>query len=493
MTAPSRSSALVPPLGSDAVWAAGWTPAEARLGVDQWKRGTFRWAWQLGIDSLSHPAIKCAEADRSAEAESLPWDVGGPDRAPGRIEKEAAAQLFDLHLRRLIRSTLFDLGMFGMSVWHHPLTIDPETLRTEIAPLTIGPGDGAWAQPIGGVQRWPLSAVGWTAYPLLGVLGYYAIGLGGERIQLPRPGETSEEWTVVGRGDMPHVVDAAIVALDMPFTGGMLTMRARNNLGISAGRASPIGYLPDDEAVNGAIGKEAQLTLAGMGEEQAAALFPAGMKVDKFELTTVGAAEYFHTDLLDLLMLVSMVLRGHAGALAKLDAQYQPKAGQEENLPQALVRRDVTSIERAASGIFAMLALRNAGLPAERAPKLCGHLPDADQAARIEAEQKRQITEAEKLAKFHNAVSVERANGFQFIGPEGQKRLEAIAKRCGVEAPILPPQGLPPALVKLPPSTTTLEPENEIPKPKDAPGAAPTPSTPEKAPAVAPASSPAAG
>lgn len=474
---------LVPPLGSDAVWAAGWTPQEARLAVDQFKRGsTMRWAWQLAIDATSYPPIKAALEQRLAIPSGLPWTVEGGDRAPARIEREAAEEIWTEHLERLVDSTLIDVAMLGLCVWHHPLVVDPETLRTSVAPyfpgqiadMTLSPP----GVPVGGIMRWPLSAVGYTPYPLRGVIGYYAIAQGAQFIQLPRPGTTSSEWTVIGTGkggDQPHL-RGAVVALDMPFTAGMLALRARSNLGVSAGRASPVGNLPpgvpmrttDDKGnpVRG-IAEDAADTLAAMGTEQTAALFPDGMKIAPFELTTTGAAAYFHGDLMDSLLMVALAILNHGGSIAKTDAQYRSEGGREVDVPESLNRRDVNAFERGANGLFAMLAKLNAGLPPARAPKLNGHLPDADQAERIKAKQEQDLREGEKIAKAHNAVAVERANGFDFQPtPEGQARLDAIFRACGCkDSPTIPTKGLPPALVKLPTTETTLTPETALPLP----------------------------
>jgi len=445
--APSKKvSALVPPLGSDAVWAAGWTPAEARLAVDQYKRGTFSWGWQLSIDATGYPPIKAALDQRRAAPEGLPWEVvAAPAPAAAEVELEIARALYREHLARLLTSSLRDLAMCGLFVWYHPLVVDHDTLRTMVAPYQP-PDQSMPSAPVGGVQRWPISAVGYTAYPMRGVCGYYAITQGGQLIQLPRPGTTEGDWTVGGDGDLPHL-DAAICALDMEFTAGMLARRARSNLGVSAGKASPVGNMPPgvpvhttDDAGNPVQGpgEAAAATLAGLGTEQTAALFPDGFQLGKFELTTTGAAEYFATDLRDSLLMVSLAVMGHGGALGKQDAQYQSQEGREVDVPAALNRRDVRDVERAANGLFAMLARLNSGLPAELAPKLDGHLPDADQADRIAAQQAQEQAEAAKWLKFHEVVAAERANGFDFVGLEGQARLDEIALRCGVTAPRLP-------------------------------------------------------
>jgi hypothetical protein len=435
---PSQSAVAVPPLGSDAVWAAGWTPAEARLSVDQFKRGTFRWGWQLGIDCTSYPPIKCALDQRLATPCGLPFEVTGPTRAPARFETEAARRRWHKHINRLKRSTLRDLAMFGLSVWHHPLAVDGETGRVEVAPFVQGQkfnpdqtGGGldlsAWGVDYGGVQRWPLSAVGWTAYPLLGVIGYYAITLGGQRIQLPRPGETVGEWTVVGEGDQPHL-DGSICSLDMEFTGGMLTRRARANLGVSAGKASPWYDMPDAVAVGDPEGLAAQDVMRGLGSEQAAAVFPSGGKHGVFELTTAGAADYFSKDLRDSILMVALAIMGRGSALAKTDAQYQGPT--EKDVPEALVRRDVVALERAFNGIASMLAEMNSGIDEADAPKLNGHLPDEEQIARRESEGKAMIQVAQILKAEGDAGCA-----------VTQVRASAIAHRLGTMAPVVVGEG----------------------------------------------------
>lgn len=492
MAARPASAALIPPLGSDAAWASGWTPEEARLAVDQWKRGTFRWAGQLGNDVNSYPPIKAALDERGAVPCGLPWEVPQAARAPARLETEAAAALWRDHLARLIESTERDLALFGFTVWHHPTAVDPDTLRTEIPPFAFGTTDGAYVVGLGGVQRWPIAAIGYTAYPLGGVVGYYAIAQGGQRIQLPRPGETDGEWTVVGDGDQPHLFRAAIVALDVCFTAGMLAWRARSNLGMRAGEACRVGNLPegvpvhtpdvDGKPVRG-IGEDAADALAGLGVEASAALFPFGMKVEAVEITTRGAAEYFHADLLDTILLVALAVMGHGGALAKTDAQYRSEGGREVDVPEALTRRDVGAIERACGAIFAWLARANAGEDVET-PRLDGHLPDADQAERRKAEDLETAAEGARLLQFHAAIHAERDNGFAFTGASGQKRIDALAKRFCVEAPLLPPEGLPPVLVKVPAPTVPITGEAAAPLPAP-PGATPP------AGAAAPAASPA--
>ncbi len=456
---PDSAIVVQPPIGVEAAWAAGWTPVEARLAVDAHKRGIFTYSWQLTIDVPAYPPIKAAVDQRLASPDGLPWTVDGASRAPGRLEREAAQELYDNWLERLRRSTLRDLAMMGFSVWRHPRTIDPDTQRTEIR----------------SVERWPLAAVGYTPYPMLGVIGYYAIIRGGTRIQLPRPGTTDGDWTVVGEGDQPHL-DGAICSLDVSFTAGQIMERARANLGKTMGRASPIGEMPPGtplEDKNGQTPEAAamQTVVAGLGTDIAGALMPSGAKITKFEVGT-AAIGYFHESLLDRILHVALAVLGRGGALAKTDAQYQGMA--ELEVPEDLIRRDVRALERSVSALFALLARSNAGLGVET-PRLNGHFPDTEQDARIKAKQEREIAESAKLAGYHAAVQAERANGFDFVGPDGQARLNAIAARCGVIAPSLPPQGLPPVLVKVPPTTTTLVPESEVPAPAGHALAAPTP------------------
>lgn len=418
MAAALDKPALTPPRGADAIWAAGWTAGEGRQAVDLWKRGYFAQGWQLILDVTGHPGIKAAEGYRLASPCGLPWSTEGPDRAPARFETEAAKALWLTQLQRLLRSTLRDVAMGGFSVWHHPIVVDPETLRASCPE----------------VKRWPLSAVGYTPDPIGGVVGYYAITRGGQRVQLPKPGTTVGEWTVVGEGDQPHALDAAITALDMAFTSGMLSWRARANLGKTAGRASPVGYMPkgfpvnsapdaDGNAVHGP-GEAAAETLAGIGTEHEGALFPFEFKLDKFELTTTGAAEFFHQDLLDTLLLVMLAVIGRGGGLAKTDAQYQGPT--EMDVPESLVRRDVGIFERAATGLFEMLARMNAG-PDVETPRLDGHLPDADQEQRIQDYGKRR-------AAYIADLAAEKAIGI----PLTQEHADALAKKYRVESVVLP-------------------------------------------------------
>jgi hypothetical protein len=434
MAAPTKNR---PPRGADAAWAAGWTPEEARLGIDSHKRGTFTWSWQLTTDAPSYPPIKAAVEQRLASPCGLPWGVEGPTRAPGRIETEAARAVWYQHLERLLRSTLKDLAMMGFSVWHHPTVVNPETLRTEIAPFDLGPGEGdAYVAGRGGVQRWPISAVGYTSDVIGGVTGYYAITQGGGRIQLPRPGESSEEWTVVGEGDQPHL-DGAICALDVAFTSGMLGWRARSNLESTAGRASLLMMLPpgiptrttdaDGNPVQG-VSEDAQEVLAGVGSEYANGVFPNGSEFEKFELAMTGAADFFHTNLLDSILMVALAVMGRGGALAKTDAQYQGLA--EMDVPESLIRRDVRAIERAANGLFAMLTRANAGARV-KPPKLNGHLPDTDQDQRIESYGKRRAAYLADLAST-------RALGI----PVMQGQADALALEYDVLPVVVPPQGL---------------------------------------------------
>ncbi len=431
MPTPSRPT---PPLGADAALAAGWTPEEGRLAVDAHKRGTLLWSWQLAIDAPSYPPIKAALEQRLASPLGLPWEVEGPSRAPGRIETEAARGIWCRHLERLVRSTLKDLIMMGLSVWHHPTVVNPDTLRTEIAPFMIGGDEDVYQVGRGGVQRWPISAVGYTATPIRGVIGYYAITQGGGVIQLPRPGESSEEWTVVGEGDQPHL-DGAITALDQAFTGGMLAWRARLNLGSTAGRASLLMMLPPSVPTQTTdasglptrgISEDAQEVLAAVGTEQANAVFPNGTTFEKFELAMTGAADFFHTDLLDSILMVALAVMGRGGALAKTDAQYQGPA--EMDVPESLIRRDVRAIERAASGLFAMLTRANAGSRV-KSPTLCGHLPDTDQETRYQDLANRRKLYLEELA-------AEKALGI----PMTQEHADELALEYDVLPIVVPPQ-----------------------------------------------------
>ena len=467
--------------GADAALASGWTWKAARAACDAHKRGTFELSWQLALDAPSSPAIRGAEAQRLAPPCGLPWEVIGSRRAPGRIETEAAQDLWDRHLRRLLRSSLRDIAYMGFSVWQHPTATNPTTLRREV--ITV--------------ERWPLSQVRFTATPFMDpwqpgrwIFGYYALQFGvGESlgqvlydpasptsgvavkfIQLPRAGETDGHWTVLGEGDMPHM-NGAITSLDTPYVGGQVAPRARANLLKMYGRQSPLAEMPPDTATTSPEGVALGKVVNGIGIDRDGGLLPNGAKVHGFSLVNPTAG-LFMDDAQLTSQAVALALLGRGGSLVKEDAQYPSPI--EAEVPESLVRADVEIIERGASRLFNFLAAQNTPKPGKII--LTGHLPNTEQDAAIKARQEREKREAEKLSAFHNAITLERANGFDLVGPDGQARLNAIAARCGVEAPIIPATGLPPVLVKVPPPTVPI----------DGAGAVPLPSAPKEAPSAAP-------
>lgn len=480
-----------PQPGSDAALALGWTWPAARQACDDHKRGTFALSWQLWLDCDSLPAIRAAKAQRLASPCGLPWEVKGSTRAPGRYEVEGARGTWVHHLRRLVRPTLSDVIGMGFSVWQHPSAINPATLRREI--ITI--------------ERWPLSQVRFTATPFPDVWNpgkwierYYAVQFGiGESlgavmygpqnptigrvpadayvpggngvwvrfIQLPRPGETDGHWTVVGEGDMPHM-DGAICALDVSYVGGAILKRSGFNLTKTLGRQSPVGKLPGTTPVDSPEGKALEKVVAGLGATTAGAVLPGGADIGAFSLTTQNAGlfpEFSGMNLED----IELAILGRSGTMAKEDAQYVAAKGPVQRVPEKLIRADVNLIERAASRLFTTVAEQNT--PGANVV-LDGHLPDTEQDERVKARQERETAEAKKLQEFWKAVAAERDIGFEFQPtPEGQARLDMLAVRCGVVAPRIPPEGLPPPLVKLPKPTVPITGEDEQPLPPAPPPA----------------------
>lgn len=496
-----------PQPGSDAALALGWTWPAARQACDDHKRGNFTLSWQLWTDMDSLPAIRAAKNRRLATLCGLPWEVTGPSRAPGRIETEAARDLWDRHVRRLLRSTLSDVIGEGFSVWQHPTAVNPSTMRREV--ITV--------------ERYPISQIRYTPTPFPDVWQpgrwierYYAVqygvgdslgavmfgaqspdvgrievpdaarihGLNGvwvRFIQLPRPGETDGHWTFVADpvgADQPHL-NGAVTALDVPYVGGAILTRSMYALSKTLGRQGIYGKMPPETQVQGtdggmsAEGKAMRRTVAGFGLSEAEAVIPHEAELDAVSLTAQTAGlfpEFSAVNVRD----VELAILGHAGAMAKEDAQYQAKDGVERKIPQHLERADERTICSAFEALANLVAGENVSMPTR--VFLLGHLPNAEDDERRAAEQERDLAEGKKWEAFWKAVDMERAQGFELLpNPEGQARLDHVAKTCGVTAPKIPSEGLPPPLVKLPKPTVPITGENaqELPDPANPPPLAP--------------------
>jgi hypothetical protein len=330
----------------------------------------------------------------------LPWTVEGPRRAPGRYERDAARVQWVAFFADMLEATLRDVIGLGLSVWKHTIAVNAATGRHEITELC----------------RWPIAAVGWTSTPT-GLLDYdergelvasldrspcyYAITKGGKRIRLPKPGTSTERWTVVGKGPAPHLY-GAVCAVATRYTSDGVSQKSRDNLGTAMGRAVPAYFMPDgvqmvDDAGNPTPEAEAAATVvAGMGTGRSGAVF-AGGKLDKYEVgsTTTG---FFHEKLLDDLLRVSLAIMGRGGALAKTDAQYQGAA--EMDVPESLIRADVELIQRAGSRLLSLVAAMNQeGVAIE----VCGNMPDTDQDVRRKDRADRELKRTEILQARRDA------------------------------------------------------------------------------------------
>lgn len=452
-----------PQPGSDAALALGWTWPSARQACDDFARGgSFSLAWQLWLDCDTLPAIKAAKEQRIAMSAELPWEVCGDSRAqraPGRFELEGFRVVWEQHGARLLDSTHSDVIGLGMSVWQHPTSVNPATLRREI--ITC--------------ERWPLSQVRFTETPFADpwnpgkwIHGYYAVqfGVGPSLgavmfdaetgrvdvrfVQLPRPGETDGHWTVFGRGDRPHL-RGAIRALDVSFVAGALSRRARANLLKTLGRQSPVGELPGSTAVDSPEGKALERVVAGLGTTTTGAVLPGGAKISAFSLTTQTAGLFIDDANLNV-QDVELAILGRSETLAKMDAQYVAKGGPSERVPEKLVRADTKIIRNGFDALAARLSRENAGD--------CGkiylepHLPDTEQDARRAARQQRRKAYLEELA-------AEKVLGATIT----QEHADALAEQYDVEPVIVaspppaPPQDAPEASTQAPAQGADLEPK----------------------------------
>jgi hypothetical protein len=410
--------------GVEAAWASGWTPTSARAAVDAHKLGQFTWTYQLAIDCTSYPPIKAALDQRLAEPEALPWAIEGSTRAPGRFETEAAVELWEEDLQPLVRSTLRDHALLGMAVWQHPIVWDDVFERFTVS----------------SVEWWPLSAVVYLPFGWLDDLrpGYYAINNLGERIRLPKPGTTDGHWTVLGEGNVPHL-DGAICALDVSFTKGQLARRAEANLSDAIGRASVVGELPPDVNINSPEGKDMLAMLRDLGSKIRVGIHMSKARVYPFEIAT-QTGELFPQLLEGDARHVAWALLGVDATLGRGENVYNDPTLQ--SVPQHLKRRDVGTVERGASNLFAAISALNQGERAQP-PRLVGHLPDAEQDARRESVQKRRAAddahlraEVDRLATFSATLAAARAAGFTV----DQQYVEELA---AIIIPMLPVPQLP--------------------------------------------------
>ena len=491
-----------PQPGSDAALALGWTWLAARAASVDHKRGDFALSWQLWTDMDSLPAIRAAKGRRLASPSGLPWEVVGPTRAPGRLETEAAQDLWERHGRRLLKSTLSDIVGEGFSIWQHPATRRREVIAIERWPIsqvrfTPTPFPDVW-QPGKWIERYyaiqygvgeSLGAVMYGPQTLRPVpSGAYLPGGNGvwvRFIQLPRPGETDGHWTFVADpigADQPHL-SGAVTALDVPYVGGAIMSRSMYALSKTLGRQGILGKMPPETQVQGAAqqgqpadglspeGRAMRRTVAGFGLTEGEAVIPHEADIKAVEITGQTAGLFPSFAALNLRD-VEMAILCHAGTTAKQDAQFVPKDGVETKVPQHLERADVRTIRNGFERLVNLLAMENAGV---EGIELRDHLPNAEDDERLAAKQLRDKTEADKHKSAHAALYAERANGFDFPPtPEGQADLDALFARFGCRAPKIPAGGLPPVTVKLPPATTTLEPETAVTAPAGGPTSPPT-------------------
>lgn len=396
--------------GVEDAWASGWNAVTARMAVDSHKRGHFVHSWQLSIDAPSYPPIRAALRQVVSAARSATYEVTGPERAPGRLEVEAARDLMKL-IADLEKSTHRDIAMMGFSVWQHPVEVNEETLRHEVT----------------SIERWPLAAVEYMPWTGARPEGYYAITKDGVRILLPKAGTTDGHWTVVGEGDMPHL-DGAILALDMSFVAGQSARRAFSNMTGTTGKASVLAELPEGVSTDSPEGRAMLAMVKALGTTQAAGVHPKGGKVYPFELTSEKGTLVQDMTAQEAQM-VSWALLGHAAVIEQPDGQYTNPAAQA--VPEDLTRENVKTFCRAVNAIFAMLSLVNAGRDVEP-PVLTGTLPDSDQDARLKAEAERAKGRGERHALLMDAIEAERR-----LGPVTQKRVDELAAAFDVPAPKL--------------------------------------------------------
>lgn len=411
-------------------WAAGWNFELARFAVDEQLRGRFATAYQLGIDLERHPAVKAARRQRRSAVTAQPWVLRGPQRAPGRIEAEAAALAWK-RIRSLLGGIVDDLAIHGLCVLQHPL----ELVETETGPR----------YQIASVEIWPLDAVE-LGSALLARDGkasayapdrLYALTAPRTWTPLPNPGETDLHWTVIG--DPLGWRRGAIVACDLEYVASQLSRRAWAQLQAMLGKASVLGEMPPDmpmvETENGvekqtSVGASMLALAAAIGETQTAGVHPNGAKFYPLQVTA-DTAQLLPQSVDASVRMFALAILGHDGLLGK-DIYTDP---QTQTVPQDLARDDARLIAAPIGDLLTGVARLNCASCAEIWPD--PQIPDSDQDMRRENVQKRRAADdahrkaqLEAMALAAAQVKLERDAGLVV----DDERVRAIYEGDGLQA-----------------------------------------------------------
>lgn len=425
-------------------WAAGWDYPTARLAVDEQIRGRFANSYQLAIDLERHPAAKAARRQRRSAITSQPWVLRGPERAPGRIELEAAARTWK-KIRSLLGAIEDDLGVHGLCVLQHPLHV----VETEVGPR----------YEVQSVEVWPLACVE-LGSALLGrdASGPYdpdrlyartAPGSEYPWTPLPNPGETDLHWTVIG--DPLGWRRGAIVACDLEYVASQMGRRGWAQLQVMLGKASILGEMPEDTPLvetdaDGnenatSVGAQMQALAEAIGETQTAGIHPNGAKFYPLQVTA-STAELLPQSIDASCRMFALAILGHDSGVTRGTSVYNDPRSQD--VPQDLARDDAQLIAAPIGDMLTGVARLNCERCAPIYPD--PQIPDSDQDMRREEVQKRRAADdehlkskAERRKAVADSLAAERDAGVLI----DEEHVERAYLDAGLEPPRLAPRAAP--------------------------------------------------
>jgi hypothetical protein len=271
-------------------WQRGWTPTEARDAVDAMLRGWLYQAASLARHCLRSAYIMGALSQRTAPTLRTVWSQQA-SRGPQYVRDELQ-DVWDRQWRPGFETKLRDKALLGGSVLHVHYIDDIESgLRRPV------------------IKRWPHEAMWWRAASPGFPGGWYAIT---SDSGIVRMNFGDGKWILVADGERWHEF-GAVLAVGELFVSGKLSERDEAGLSEAAGRASPVGVLPEDVAVDGedGIGKAMGKTIAGLGRARTGALIPHGADVKPFQITS--DTQFFDRYSMRQLVKIALAILGQTG------------------------------------------------------------------------------------------------------------------------------------------------------------------------------------
>jgi len=398
----------------------GFDLARARAAIETHDIGLFIESSTLAVTSMRFGPVFAALGQAIAPALALPRIVTGGTRGLARtLAGDVEAQLAPR--RGLLPSPYFpptlwgsaaiDLRLMGFAVLQHVYG-DPDPL-TGVRPIYT--------------RRWPTWAVQYRRWRRT----YVAITNDGPVDIISGDGK----FTLLGDTEEPHF-DGAIRALAEEVLDGRLTQQARANYVDRYGSPKLIGTMPEKVPVRGPEGDAMFDAMATIRGPDGFGVIPHGAEVDWYSLSAQQST-VFKDSLENVWQYVAAILLGSDGTMSPSTGVYSAPifAGVRRDLIDRMLKAMVRGVNL--GHVAPWLAFNFlASIEEQRArgiwvdPVLDIPLPDPDADARMKSY-------AERVEKLHTIVKQERDAGFQVT----QERVNQLAEKLDVEAPVLAPAG----------------------------------------------------